>query len=394
MRFLAILLAASAMRAADGPARQEFIFPPQALHAHASSIVELPDGRLMACWYFGSGERTADDVKVQAAYLRKGATAWDAPFTLDDTPGFPDTNPILMMDRKQRLWFIWTAILDNRWETALLKLRISEPGVTGSAAGSAPRWQVSDNILLIPQDFSAKVSPLIRRLVADVPPGRDRNEANLAIERSTDKLLNRLGWMPRVHPLELPCGRVLLPLYSDTYNISLVALTDDGGRTWTASEPLTSLGGVQPSLVRRKDGSVAAYMRDNGPPPQRALVSDSRDEGRTWSEVRDSDIPNPGSSVEVIGLRSGAWCMVLNDTEKGRDKLSVWLSEDEGKTWPWRRTLEDNPLGGFSYPSVIQTKDGQIHATYSHNLKADAAAKQLQTIKHVAFSEAWLKQGR
>jgi predicted neuraminidase len=151
---------------------------------------------------------------------------------------------------------------------------------------------------------------------------------------------------------------------------------------------------VQPSLVRRKDGSVAAYMRDNGPPPQRVLVSDSRDDGRTWSEVRDSDIPNPGSSLEVIGLRSGAWCMVLNDTEKGRQKLSVWLSEDEGKTWPWRRTLEENPLGGFSYPSVIQTKDGQIHATYSHNLKADPEARQLQTIKHVAFREAWLKQGR
>jgi predicted neuraminidase len=384
---------AGAIWAADVP-RQEFIFPPQGLHAHASSIVELPDGRLLACWYFGSGERTADDVKVQAAYLKKGAAAWDAPFTLDDTPGFPDTNPILMMDRRQRLWFIWTAILDNRWETALLKLRISEPGVAGGSPGGVPRWQISDNILLVPQDFSAKVSPVIRRLVADVPPGRDRNEANMAVERSTDKLLNRLGWMPRIHPLELPSGRVLLPLYSDTYNLSLVAITDDGGRSWSASEPLVSLGGVQPSLVRRRDGSVAAYMRDNGPPPQRVLVSDSRDEGRTWSEVRDSEIPNPGSSVEVIALRSGAWCMVLNDAEKGRDKLSAWLSEDEGKTWPWRRTLEDNPLGGFSYPSVIQAKDGQIHATYSHNLKADETAKQLQTIKHVAFTEAWLKQGR
>ena len=72
--WIGMLLAAGAM-AADVPARQEFIFPPQALHAHASSIVELPDGRLMACWYFGSGERTADDVKVQAAFLRKGAAA-------------------------------------------------------------------------------------------------------------------------------------------------------------------------------------------------------------------------------------------------------------------------------------------------------------------------------
>ena len=163
---------------------------------------------------------------------------------------------------------------------------------------------------------------------------------------------------------------------------------------WRASEPLISLGGVQPSLVVRKDGTIVAFMRDNGPPPQRALMGESHDDGVTWSEIVDSDIPNPGSSLEVIVLRDGAWCMVLNDTEDGRHRLSVWLSEDEGKSWPWKRTLEDHPAksGSYSYPSLIQTHDGLVHVTYSSSLRNTPTAPELQTIKHVKFEEAWVKR--
>ena len=388
--FALCLTAISCAFAAEPSFEAQAIFPPQSLHAHSSSLVELPDGRLMACWYIGSGERSADDVQVQAAYLRPGAGHWDAPFTLADTPGFPDTNPVLFVDREKRLWFLWATILDNRWEGALLKLRISADG----GKRHPIRWDYSDNLLLIPRDFAAKVSPVLKDLAASVPPGKDKAEVAAAIGNASNKLLNRLGWMPRIHPLQLRSGRVLVPLYSDTYNLSLIAITDDGGLNWRASEPLISLGGVQPSLVVRKDGTIVAFMRDNGPPPQRALMGESHDDGVTWSEIVDSDIPNPGSSLEVIVLRDGAWCMVLNDTEDGRHRLSVWLSEDEGKSWPWKRTLEDHPAksGSYSYPSLIQTHDGLVHVTYSSSLRNTPTAPELQTIKHVKFEEAWVKR--
>ena len=385
------LLGACCVFAAGPSFEAHAIFPPQPLHAHSSSIVELPDGRLMTCWYIGSGERTADDVKVQAAYLRPGAGQWDPPFTLADTPGFPDTNPVLFVDREKRLWFFWATILDNRWEGALLKLRISNDG----GRQQPIRWDYSDNLLLIPRDFAAKVSPVLQGLSTTLAPGKDKAEVDAAIGNASNKLLNRLGWMPRIHPLQLRSGRVLVPLYSDTYNLSLIAITDDGGLNWRASEPLISLGGVQPSLVVRKDGTIVAYMRDNGPAPQRALVGESHDEGVTWPEIVDSDIPNPGSSLEVIALRDGSWCMVLNDTEDGRHRLSVWLSEDEGKTWPWKRTLENAPpkTGSYSYPSLIQTRDGSIHVTYSSSSREAPQAPELQTIKHAKFTSEWVKQG-
>jgi len=70
--------------------------------------------------------------------------------------------------------------------------------------------------------------------------------------------------MTRAHPLELPSGRILVPLYSDGYSFSLIAISDDGGATWSSSEPLVGAGAVQPTLVRRRDGAIVAYMRKLG----------------------------------------------------------------------------------------------------------------------------------
>src|SRR5580765_7161941 len=76
----------------------ELIFQPLALHTHGSCVVECPNGDLLACWYQGSGERRADDVAVMGARRRRGDRQWSKPFLMADTPGFPDTNPCLLVD--------------------------------------------------------------------------------------------------------------------------------------------------------------------------------------------------------------------------------------------------------------------------------------------------------
>ena len=62
----------------------ELVFPLEHWHNHASMVVELPGGDLFVCWFHGSGERTADDVVIRGARLRKGRT-WSEPFLLADT---------------------------------------------------------------------------------------------------------------------------------------------------------------------------------------------------------------------------------------------------------------------------------------------------------------------
>ena len=162
-------------------------------------------------------------------------------------------------------------------------------------------------------------------------------------------------------------------------------------------------GNIQPSIVRRADGSLYTLMRDNGPAPHRLMQSDSTDRGETWTPVTDSVHPNPGSGAEIIGLRNGHWALVSNDTEKGRNSLSVQISDDEGKTWKWRRHLEyDTPgpeAGAYHYPSIIQARDGTLHVTYSFHLSRRALPRDVdgdpaaKTIKHAHFNEAWVSEG-
>ena len=65
------------------------IFPPGVKHTHSSSIVQCPNGDLLACWFHGSGERSADDVLVQMDRMKKRGQAPGTGFRDDRTPVFP-----------------------------------------------------------------------------------------------------------------------------------------------------------------------------------------------------------------------------------------------------------------------------------------------------------------
>jgi predicted neuraminidase len=204
-------------------------------------------------------------------------------------------------------------------------------------------------------------------------------------EHLANRLSQRLGWQPRCKPLVLPSGRLLLPLYSDTFSVSLMAVSDDDGQTWYASKPLAGFGSIQPALVRRSDGTVVAFMRENGP-LKRVRVSESKDAGLSWGPVGALELPNPGLGLDAVRLASGAWLLVYNDTIKGRNHLAVSLSDDEGRSWKWTRHLEKHEAGAYHYPAVVQGRDGTIHVVYSYFVSGG------QSMKHAAFNEAWVKQ--
>ena len=101
------------------------IFPPQQLHTHGSSIVNLPNGDFLAAWFEGSGERTADDVKIMGARLKKGDASWSKPFLMADTYNIPDCNPVLFLNHENKLFLVWIAVEANRWEYSILRFRTS-----------------------------------------------------------------------------------------------------------------------------------------------------------------------------------------------------------------------------------------------------------------------------
>jgi predicted neuraminidase len=396
----------SALTTAKPFLESELIFPLEHWHNHASCIVECPNGDLLACWFNGSGERTADDVKIEGARKKRGARAWSPRFTMADTLGYPDTNCAMFIDPQQRLWLLWPTILANEWHTALMKYKVS----SRYQSEAAPLWDANEVLHITPgPEFEATVKQAMDELenkMRGEPEARQtalRDYIARTRKNAADKLFRRMGWMTRAHPFILDNRRLIVPLYSDGFSFSLMAITDDWGKTWRTSAPLVGQGNIQPSIVRKRDGTLFTLMRDNGPAPKRLHQSESRDGGETWSAVADSDLPNPGSGAEIISLHNGRWVLIHNDTERGRNSLAVAISDDEGQTWRWKRHLEFDPpgpeAGSYHYPSIIQARDGTLHASYSYHLNRKDVEKdgegklRRKAIKHAHFNEEWVMAG-
>jgi predicted neuraminidase len=384
---LLLLAFAGAARAEEPHFAVEAVFPAEKKHNHASCVAELPDGTLFLTWYRGTGERTADDVEIFAARKAKGEATWGERFLLADAPGYPDCNPALFVAPDDTLWMWRPVILDHRWEGALLMFSVAK-GPDYPAPGKPVAWSREGVHHVTPVGFDTAMADALKTL----------NGATLKLaesyfdkieERSKDLLYQRLGWMPRVRAIALPSGRWLLPLYCDTFSTSIVSYSDDRGATWKTSAPIIGFGAIQPSLVRKSDGTIVAYMRDNGP-FRKIRTCTSADEGATWSKVTSTELPNPGAGIEAIALSSGKWAMIYNDTVAGRHSLALSLSDDEGETWKWTRhvALDPSKKESFHYPSLMQAKDGTIHVTYTHGNLPEGSR-----MDHAAFNEAWVMAG-
>ncbi|HEY4309826.1 MAG TPA: sialidase family protein [Pirellulales bacterium] len=378
------LSAAWAQAADEKPSyRESLVFPLNPQHNHAPGIVECPNGDLLVSWYRGAGERSADDVAVFGARQRKGRNDWSEAFLLVDTPGFPDCNTTMMIDAQKRLWLFWPLILANTWESCLTEYRTS----SDYQGDGPPKWDWQGVIPLAPPRFAEKMNATLDSLGAEKEQASIRAKVftERVREMLKDKLSHRLGWQPRCKPTVLPSGRILLPLYTDTYSVSVMAISDDNGNSWHASEPICGFGNIQPAVLRRNDGTLVAYMRENGI-LDKIRISESKDDGETWGPVGVADLPNPGAGIDGVRLANGHWLLIYNDTTKGRNSLAVSISEDEGKTWPITRHLEKHEDGSYHYPAVIQGADGTLHFIYSYFVKGG------KSMKHIAANEAWVRQ--
>ena len=379
---LAILLSLQVATAEQPRLQSQLVFPLRSEHNHAPSIVELPDGSLLASWYRGSGERKADDVAIFGARFNQGAKVWSADFMMTDTPGFPDGNTAMMVDRQGHLHLFWPLVLANTWESCITQQLVSHHPI---GLGS-PIWNRKESLWLKPDDFSAEALAKLEKFLETIPKPLPENLQKEVAEirvRLGDKLHQRLGWQTRCKPTVLKSGRILLPLYSDTYSFSLKAISDDQGTTWRAGKPLMGFGNIQPAVLEKQDGSLVAYMRENGF-TGKIRTATSIDGGESWSDVTSMDLPNPGSGLDAVGLTSGNWALIYNDTTKGRNRLAVSLSKDEGQSWSVPKYLENQPTGSFHYPAIIQSSDGQIHAIYSYFVQEG------KSMKHAQFDESWI----
>jgi len=149
--------------------------------------------------------------------------------------------------------------------------------------------------------------------------------------------------------------------------------TNDFGRTWSKSADLNDgikVSAIQPSILTYKDGRIQILCRSKN---RTINESWSIDGGITWSEMKASSLPNNNSGIDAVTLKDGTQLLVYNHVKpadtlsegKGvRTPLNVAISKD-GIHWDAVLVLEDSPQGEYSYPSVIQSKDGMVHIVYT-----------------------------
>jgi predicted neuraminidase len=133
---------------------------------------------------------------------------------------------------------------------------------------------------------------------------------------------------------------------------------------WQKTAPLNTaaeFGAIQPTILVHSSSSIQILCRT-----RQGVIAEasSQDEGRTWTKLTSTAIPNPSAGIDSVRLKDGGFLLVYNPSDKSRAKLQVSRSPD-GKSWEPFVVLEDETSGEYSYPAMIQTRDGLVHVTYT-----------------------------
>jgi predicted neuraminidase len=292
----------------------EFVFAEPLYGAcHASTLVELADGSLLAAWYGGEYEG-ARNVKIWGS--RCVAGAWSPPEVLASVPDVPCWNPVLFRDRNNTIWLFYKyGVSPKSWKGAYCK---SADGRTWSAHTELPEG------LLGP----SKNKP-ITLANGDIVAGS-----------SVEKAFYWTCW---------------------------TEISSDGGRSWRKYGPITvpwyRRGVIQPTLWEYAPGRLRMLMR-SASDLRRICEATSEDGGRTWSPARPMYLPNPNSGIDAVKMNDGRIALVYNHTTRDRNPLNIAFSANNGTEWQKTLTLEDGP-GEYSYPAIIQTADSLLHITYT-----------------------------
>ena len=201
------------------------------------------------------------------------------------------------------------------------------------------------------------------------------------------------GMMVRSRPLLLADGDYLLPVYHETGHDTELVGSDSTSlffrfnpqtKKWSETNRIQSKrGNIQPSVAQLSPDHLVAYCRRGGgygPGTEGFVIrSESRDGGRTWSEGLDTKFPNPNAAVDFLKLQNGHLLLVYNNSPLERTPLTVAISTDGDKTYPYQRDVADGK-NDYGYPYAIQAKDGKIHLVFTSEHRA--------VINHYTFDEA------
>jgi len=307
--------------------QHDVLFP----SCHASTITETREG-LIAAWFGGTEERNQDVCIYLSSNINR---KWSKPVMVADGvqegKRYPCWNPVLFTKDNGEIVLYYKVGPNPQSWWGLFKTSIDN-GKTWS-----PATMIPDSLL-----------------------GPIKNK-----------------------PIRLPNGKILYPTSyesSKEWNIYLES-SDQNLKNWRKININNNqLNSIQPTILTYKDGSMQILCRSKN---KNINESWSKDNGLTWSPLAPTKLPNNNSGIDAVTLTDGRQILVFNPIIKGRNELAIAVSKD-GINWNAAVLLENDqdPDAEFSYPAVIQSKNGLIHVTYTWNRKL---------IKHVVIDPSILK---
>jgi predicted neuraminidase len=326
--------------------------------AHAANLLVLPSGDLLLTYYAGIYERGSGE-SIVLSRLPKGSNKWSEPVVVSYHADWANQNPLLFLAPDKSVWLFHTTQKGghDQQKDIVYGLKSTDEGHT---------W--SEPVTVFPQ----------------------------------------LGLYTR-QPVVVYQNEWLFPVYhsaggSITSNAqkdhSYVEVSSDSGATWKECDVQGSGGYVQMNIVALSATHLVAFYRSRY--ADWIYKSESTD-GCNWSTPEATTLPNNNASIQAIALKNGHLAMIFNNTQAelkpehadtaSRRILSLAISEDGGKTWPWIRDIENPGISQpilpledaeYSYPSIVQSADGMIHVAYTF---------RRETIKYMRFSEDWIRHG-
>ncbi len=345
---------------------------------HGATIVELKNGDLVASFFGGTKERNPDCC-IWVCRKPKGAKEWTAPklaadgvFSLKDSQAALagiDSTCTPVVDAKGKL----TARRKACWNPVL--------------------FQIPGGDLILFYKIGLNVGDWTGWLVRSKDGGKTWGKREALPEGFLGPIKNKPEYIN---------GRIICPSSREGKGGWRIHFeySDDKGKTWKTTESVPAelsvptqnrkKGGInvddqeageaiqgegaqpilaiQPSILKHKDGRLQVLCRTRN---AKIATSWSSDNGETWSKVTLSNVPNNNSGTDAVTMSDGRHILIYNHfstlpgTPKGpRTPLCIAISED-GINWKPILTLEDSPISQYSYPSIIQGKDGKLHAIYT-----------------------------
>jgi sialidase-1 len=290
----------------------------------------------------GSGD--AGDIDLVTRRSTDGGRTWSPSTLVWDDGANTCGNPCPVVDRATgTIHLLSTHNLGHDSESEI---------IAGTSEGTRTVWTLTSpddgKTWSSPRDLSETLKPEEWTWYATGPG------AGIQLERG-----------PHAGRLVIPCDHI----ERDTRRyLSHVVLSDDHGQTWR-------LGGSTPAdqvneceVAELEDGGLLLNMRNYDRSQTTRQQARSDDGGLTWRDQR--HVPELVEPICQASLRRLRWradeapgVLLFSNpaSAKGRERLTLRASFDDGATWPWERLLDEGPA---AYSCLAVLPDGAALCLY------------------------------